>query len=184
MTTCAVPRCTRSYYGKSYCEMHWRRWSKHGDPNMLGTNGPSPRSLVIRFWEHVTPGAPDECWEWRDAKGWYGRLWVNEEHETVGAHRVSYYLHNGTWPTFACHRCDNPPCVNPAHLFDGESADNARDMAAKGRWHNQHVTKERCKWNHPLSGDNIRIDRHGTRHCRSCARRRNQEWELRKKNHP
>lgn len=68
-----------------------------------------------------------------------------------------------------CHSCDNPPCVNPAHIFPGTARDNARDMTAKGRGRNQMDTKTHCVHGHPLSGDNLRIFR-GTRRCVACHR--------------
>lgn len=75
------------------------------------------------------------CWEWtghRDHKG-YGRLTFRGR--TIRAYRLAYELFVGPIPKGACvlHRCDNPPCCNPAHLFLGSRADNHADMMAKGR---------------------------------------------------
>ena len=75
------------------------------------------------------------CWEYegaRDCKG-YGRIWyVNN---TIMAHRASYLMHVGpiTDGLFVLHHCDNPPCVNPEHLFLGTAKDNTHDMMRKGR---------------------------------------------------
>jgi hypothetical protein len=91
-----------------------------------------------RFWRYVTPGQPDECWEWqgsRDHHG-YGRLNSGGKHGFIlKAHRAAYELEHGPFdPELdVCHTCDNPPCCNPAHLFLGDAAANARDMASKGR---------------------------------------------------
>jgi len=90
---------------------------------------------VDRFWRKVARGADDECWPWLgkpNEKG-YGRFGVRRK--VVMAHQFAYVLANGALAEEHCalHRCDNPICCNPAHLFAGTIADNNRDMWAKGR---------------------------------------------------
>lgn len=89
-----------------------------------------------RFWARVDKKGPDECWEWtgnKAGKG-YGAISVNGRRHYV--HRVSLYLAEEfdlDSPLFVLHRCDNPRCVNPAHLFTGTQNDNIQDAKAKGR---------------------------------------------------
>lgn len=110
-------------------------------------------SLECRFWSKVDRSAgPGECWPWTantNARG-YGKLEVNGQ--TRAAHRVAHDLSVGPVPPglFVCHRCDNPACCNPEHLFLGTPKDNTRDMIAKGRCpnstpeHRQKVVKGRA----------------------------------------
>lgn len=86
-----------------------------------------------RFWCRVQK--TQSCWVWTgklDRNG-YGKLKVNDV--SVRAHRFSYIIHNGQIEEsmFICHTCDNPKCVNPAHLYAGTPADNVRDRTARGR---------------------------------------------------
>ena len=88
-----------------------------------------------RFWTKVQKG--DGCWEWmasKDTKG-YGQFWVEGATHPWKAHRVAYLLEYGVNPDkqFVCHRCDNPACVRPDHLFLGTHIDNMQDMKRKGR---------------------------------------------------
>lgn len=92
------------------------------------------KSLEVRFWEKVRKGAETECWPWlacRDRAG-YGHI-KNEHGRVEFAHRVAWRLHNGPTAFQVLHQCDNPGCMNPAHLFVGTIADNMADKVAKGR---------------------------------------------------
>lgn len=76
------------------------------------------------------------CWVWQGLtrRRGYGRAKVSGE-RVQGVHRVMYEIVNGPIPKgmLVCHHCDNPPCLNPAHLFLGTPQDNMRDMHEKGR---------------------------------------------------
>lgn len=91
-----------------------------------------------RFWAKVIVRGPDECWVWQGARvrGRYGVVGRGGKYgSNCYAHRLSFELAFGAVPVglSVLHRCDNPPCVNPAHLFLGTQADNIRDMDLKGR---------------------------------------------------
>lgn len=95
------------------------------------------RPFVERFWECVERRSPDECWPWvGTTNNRYGCLSLGgHQGRRVYAHRASWELHNCPLPDGmdVLHKCDNPPCVNPNHLFLGTQADNVRDMNKKGR---------------------------------------------------
>lgn len=101
---------------------------------------------MARFWAKVNKNGPtmphmdSPCWTWTPSRnlGEYGRFRANGKFHK--AHRLSWMIHRGEIPhdgsshgICACHRCDNPSCVNPAHLFLGTHADNVRDRELKGR---------------------------------------------------
>jgi hypothetical protein len=99
---------------------------------------PKGQPLLERFWSKVDVRDPDECWEWQAARvrQGYGRFWIGgHEGWNIRAHRFAYELVIGEipWGLDVCHSCDNPPCVNPAHLWVGTKKDNALDMVRKGR---------------------------------------------------
>lgn len=89
---------------------------------------------IDKFFDKVNK-IPGGCWEWKralDIRG-YGHLTINNT--TTNAHRVSFMIFIGEIPLgiSICHKCDNPKCVNPIHLFSGTNADNMRDKMNKNR---------------------------------------------------
>src|SRR3954465_9420162 len=92
-------------------------------PVGAGRNGqPADVGVVPHdFWSHVSVGSPDACWEWQGARtnkgyGYVGR-WRRDREV---AHRRAFRLANGHDAAgLVCHACDNPPCCNPSHLYDG-----------------------------------------------------------------
>lgn len=95
--------------------------------------------IAQRFWAKVDKRAPDECWEWTGARfqsGYGSILRGGRGSGCARAHRVSYEMNVGPVPSgmHVLHRCDNPRCVNPGHLWLGTHADNMADRRAKGRY--------------------------------------------------
>ena len=86
----------------------------------------------LAFWEKVEIRGPDECWPWTASttSGGQGKVrW--DGREIIGSHRVAFYLMYNRWPDHACHTCDNPPCCNPSHIYDGTKSTNAKDFYAR-----------------------------------------------------
>ena len=93
--------------------------------------------LIGRFNAKWVMDESTECWVWiggRYQKG-YGEIKIPKTRRQIQAHRLSYLIHHGPIPEGKCvlHKCDNPPCVNPAHLFVGTQQDNSQDMVSKNR---------------------------------------------------
>ncbi len=89
-----------------------------------------------KFWSRVAITAnPDRCWEWLAGKAHGYGVHSEGRGKTVGSHRLAYQITYGEFNArlHVCHRCDNPGCCNPNHLFLGTQKDNAKDREAKGR---------------------------------------------------
>lgn len=112
---------------------------------LVTRKGPFPVPLTERFWPKVDKNGPTmphmqtPCWIWtgsRNRQG-YGVIKVGNHYDGwrgQKAHRVSWFIATGSWPTLdMCHHCDNPSCVNPDHLFQGDASTNMKDAVRKGR---------------------------------------------------
>jgi len=114
----------------------------YGNPNLLKQYQTHGLTLDQRFWRNVKK--TETCWLWigfRDPNG-YGRLNIKGRPEL--AHRLSWRIHYDGIPKkrFVLHKCNNPSCVNPKHLYIGDQFANMRDMWKHGRANPGHVFGE------------------------------------------
>jgi hypothetical protein len=129
----------------------------------MAKTGPKPIPLQDRLLPEPNSG----CWLFEGMVNHNGYGLVVQKGRQERAHRLAWIEAYGPIPDglFVCHHCDVPACCNPDHLFLGSAADNARDMAAKGRVRGGPVPKLECKWGHSYT-----IRPNGQRKCAECNR--------------
>src|SRR5574343_1097240 len=142
---CSIEACENQVLARGWCRAHYRRWQRHGDPRGSGDRNPSTDPF-IRFTRKYVVDPDTDCWNWtasrhRDGYGWFG---PGGRGRLILAHRWSYERFVGPVPQglYVLHRCDNPGCVNPDHLFVGTQQDNVDDCIRKGRRSHQRVRRE------------------------------------------
>lgn len=132
---------------------------------------------IERFMGKVERIPMTDCWLWAGAArpNGYGIFFLNGK--TIGAHRAAYVLFRGQFDEalHVCHKCDNPSCVNPDHLFLGTQKDNMLDMVRKGRKvtppqrgkNNHHYGKFHSEETKRLIGQRSRERNQGSKHPRA-----------------
>lgn len=153
-------------------------------PNLCGPGfdsraGYVTTDIMTRFWSKTKQGE-NGCLEWTAAKTdkGYGRFKVSGK--LVLPHRFIMEWINQTKYDKSIdvrHRCDNPPCVNPAHLQPGTRSANMTDCVERGRYvyNNPYGDVTHCPDGHPYSGDNLYVGTNGGRNCRKCRARQQRE---------
>lgn len=132
-----IAKMSASQTGKHHSEETRKKISE----SRLALPKPTIQEIKARFEAKMTKNGPEHptlgrCWQWlaSNISGEYGQFRSNQ-FDSAYAHRTSYELYVGpiTDDLLVLHKCDNPSCVNPEHLFLGTQADNVRDMDNKGR---------------------------------------------------
>lgn len=133
MAVCCIKGCEKKVMGSGMCSAHYTKLRKYGNPIAEKQAQFHGLPLMERLMKRVEKG--ETCWVWTGSKNQTGYGMINVEGTPRLVHRIVWRELFGviTPEQFVCHRCDNPSCVNPAHLFLGDYQINSDDKISKGR---------------------------------------------------
>lgn len=187
-STCSIDGCDKPYFGRGWCNMHYSRWRRHGDPHHIGRVVYG--EPIERFTAKIDQ-QPDGCWTWTAYVNDDGYGVFNDvDNEPCLAHRWSYEHHCGPVPDshevdHLCHNrdpdcpggvtCLHRRCVNPDHLEPVTTAENV-DRAPQ-----HYGARDRCDRGHPFDQENTLVRSDGGRRCRTCKRRRTRDYMRRQR---
>lgn len=161
--TCSIADCDSPVLARGWCNVHWKRWKRHGDP----TAGGERRVLdpVVRLLSRIEK--TESCWLWCGQVSNKGYGVVCLDNRKQPAHRVAYMLLVGPIPDGLelDHLCRVPLCVRPDHLEPVTHAENQRRMG---------IARTHCIHGHPYTPENTYRAPNGRRRCRACAHQRDQ----------
>ena len=163
---CSVDDCLKVHRCHGFCDGHYSRWRKHGEP----LASVPLRARGVPFLDRVNKDGPNGCWLWlggTDTSG-YGQLWLNGRQKL--AHRYFYEMAYGLIPEGMQidHLCRVRRCVNPDHLEVVTHIENIRRGTGSG-------SRTYCPKGHPYDPSNTVFNSKGHRECRICR----VEWNRR-----
>jgi hypothetical protein len=169
---CSIKGCSRPRKSHGWCEMHYYRWRRHGDPLVVI----KPRKRLNKdFWEFVDVRSENECWLWTG----YVQKTGYAQYGGRDAHRVAYEIGHGPVPDGLTvdHLCFVPLCMNPKHLEAVSLEENVHRLRM--------LHRGRCRRGHLIQGVEdvyIRPD-NGRSQCRICMQERVQRWKENLRSH-
>lgn len=162
---CSAIGCNRKAKARGWCETHYTRWRKYGDPNVVKQ---VQGFDIVRLMEKVEI-QPGGCWLWLACVTQTGYGQFRFRGKLTPAHRASYVLHRGAIPPGAVldHLCRVRRCVNPDHL---EPVDQRTNLLRGIGWAAVNASKTHCVNGHEFTAENTYVNPSGRRHCRICRK--------------
>lgn len=142
---CIIDVCPNSVFARNYCTKHYYRLIRLGSPIATVKTFQKGMSLKDRVEANTVKHGPNDCWEWAlSTTNRYTNVYNPDTGRTTTASRAVLLAYVGEPPTpkhHAMHSCDNPKCVNPAHLKWGTPSENTQDKIAKGRQYKKPICR-------------------------------------------